>query len=116
MGNTGGVEPKPILTVNIERGTEARGPAGERKQSLGILGGRCRRGEKMQADGARVGKAEAGVEPYPKACCIDGGEHEAAFLAADERKRPVIRNGLIRYGPVFAGGSLPFEAFDGKKR
>jgi hypothetical protein len=48
------------------------------------------KGEKLRADGARIGKTEAGIETLVEACRIDRGENEAALLAAGQRERLAI--------------------------
>ena len=63
MRHAGDLEPEPVIAVGIERGAiAARCPAGEVEQRLSILLRRGGKGEKMRADGAGIGEAEAGIE------------------------------------------------------
>ena len=84
MGHAANFEPKPVVTVGIERGAIAAGrPAGEVEKGIGIFLGRGGKGEEMRADGAGIGEAEAGKETFTDACRIDRGEQEPALLVAD---------------------------------
>ncbi len=60
MRDTGNVEPQLVIAVHVEGRAVARGPAGERQQHLGIVVRCGGGGEKLRADGAGIGKPEAG--------------------------------------------------------
>jgi len=84
MGHAGDLEPKPVIAVGVQGGAiAARRPAGEVEKGVFILFGRGRQGEKMGADGAGIGEAEAGEETFAETCRIDRSEQESALLGAD---------------------------------
>ena len=93
MGNAGNVEPQPIVAIDIEGRAVAARPAGEREEAVAILVRLGGRGEKPRAHGARIGEPQAGVEAGVQAASVEGGEHEAPLLAADEGEGPVSRPG-----------------------
>ena len=91
MWNAGEVEPKTIVTVNIQGWAEAAAPAGQSKQRGSIFRRCCWSGDEMRTDGARIGKTATRQEPDGGTARIHRGEHKPAILAADKGKRPVSR-------------------------
>jgi hypothetical protein len=85
MGDAANLEPKPVIAFSIQGGAiAARRPASEVEKGFDIPLGRGGKGEKVRADGAGIGEAEAGEEAFADARRIDRGDEEPALLVADQ--------------------------------